>query len=68
MYKKPFSNENLSFNCKDDLIAYLQKCNPTMMFHFIKQYEAKNPNYKIEGFGKDVKIVKIHANINSKFF
>lgn len=59
MYLHPITKEKIEFNTIEDLMDFLQKCNPSMMRSMVVQYREKNPNYEIIGFGKEIIIRKI---------
>lgn len=59
MFHHPITKQEIEFKSKDDLIHFLQSCNPLMMRNFKKQYEAKYPDFEIRGFGLEVEIRKI---------
>lgn len=56
--KHPITNESLKFESKDELIKFLQHCNPAMLRNIKVQYEAKFPDFKITGMGLEIKIIK----------
>ena len=59
MYLHPITKEKIEFNTIEDLMDFLQKCNPSMMRSMAVQYKEKYPNYEIIGFGKEIIIRKI---------
>lgn len=59
MFHHPITKQELEFNSQEELIHFLQLCNPMMMRNFKKQYKAKYPLYEIRGFGLEVEIRKI---------
>ena len=59
MFHHPITKEKLEFVSQDELLAFLQKCNPLMMRDFKEQYKSKYPDYQIFGLGNEVKIEKI---------
>lgn len=59
MFYHPITKQELQFKSQEDLIHFLQFCNPLMMRNFKEQYKAKYPLYEITGFGLEVEIRKI---------
>ena len=59
MYLHPITKEKIEFNTMEDLMDFLQKCNPSMKRSMVVQYKEKYPNYEIIGFGKEIIIRKI---------
>ena len=59
MFTHPITKQELVFNSQEELIQFLQLCNPLMMRNFKKQYSEKYPTYEILNFGKNVEIRKI---------
>ena len=59
MYLHPITKEKIEFNTMEDLMDFLQKCNPSMMRSMVVQYKEKYPNYEIIGFDKEIIIRKI---------
>ena len=59
MFTHPITKQELVFNSQEELIQFLQLCNPLMMRIFKKQYNEKYPLYEIRDFGKNVEIRKI---------
>ena len=58
MHYHPLTKKEMEFKSADDLLYFLQRCNPTMMRLFKVQYESINKDYEIQGFGLEVKIIK----------
>ena len=59
MFTHPYTKEPLSFKSQEELIQFLQLCNPLMMRNFKEQYKAKYKDFEIRDFGKNVEIRKI---------
>ena len=59
MFTHPYTKEPLEFKSQEELIQFLQLCNPLMMRNFKEQYKAKYKDFEIIDFGKNVKIRKI---------
>ena len=59
MFHHPITKQELEFKSKDDLIQFLQLCNPLMMRNFKEQYKVKYPKFEILELGLKVEIRKI---------
>ena len=59
MFTHPITKQELVFNSQEELIQFLQLCNPLMMRNFKEQYKVKYPDFEIIDFGKNVEIRKI---------
>ena len=59
MFTHPYTKEPLEFKSQEELIQFLQLCNPLMMRNFKEQYKAKYKDFEIRDFGKNVEIRKI---------
>ena len=59
MFTHPYTKEPLEFKSQEELLQFLQLCNPLMMRNFKEQYKAKYPTFEILDFGKNVEIRKI---------
>ena len=59
MFTHPYTKEPLEFKSQEELLQFLQLCNPLMMRNFKEQYKAKYKDFEILDFGKNVEIRKI---------
>ena len=59
MFTHPITKQELVFNSQEELIQFLQLCNPLMMRNFKEQYKVKYPDFEILELGLNVEIRKI---------
>ena len=59
MFTHPYTKEPLEFKSQEELLQFLQLCNPLMMRDFKNQFSAKYPTFEISDFGKNVEVRKI---------
>lgn len=58
------TKEELKFESAEKLLEFLSYQNPLYMRHYREEYKKQFPNFEIQGYGKEVKIVKIKKKIN----